>query len=197
MWDHLEISLYLNVFQCWFVFQLFGSMLLSWLQVELTDINLPEHKTVVVQTEQTWYPLPHGTWNHLYWFLLICFLLSSEVPFHCNRFMFPYPLQWGPPTFSAGHSFAMMSAVIVSMVEVSVFSLDIILWLFPLFFQSMWHSGWLQAHWQSFIAFTYMFYIHCLLFTCWNFQYFDGFSTVPWPCTSCCSQLLHTRRRLG
>ena len=35
--------------------------------------------------------------------------------------MFPYPLQWGPPTFSAGHSFAMMSAVIVSMVEVSIF----------------------------------------------------------------------------
>jgi len=34
--------------------------------------------------------------------------------------MFPYPLQWGPPTFSAGHSFAMMSAVIVSMVEVSI-----------------------------------------------------------------------------
>ncbi|GMP53879.1 hypothetical protein CsSME_00019211 [Camellia sinensis var. sinensis] len=32
-------------------------------------------------------------------------------------FMFPYPLQWGPPTFSAGHSFAMMSAVLVSMVE--------------------------------------------------------------------------------
>ncbi|XP_047166197.1 nucleobase-ascorbate transporter 1 isoform X5 [Vigna umbellata] len=35
----------------------------------------------------------------------------------CGRFMLPYPLQWGPPTFSAGHSFAMMSAVIVSMVE--------------------------------------------------------------------------------
>ncbi|KAG7034887.1 Nucleobase-ascorbate transporter 1 [Cucurbita argyrosperma subsp. argyrosperma] len=32
-------------------------------------------------------------------------------------FKFPYPLQWGPPTFSAGHSFAMMAAVLVSMVE--------------------------------------------------------------------------------
>ncbi|XP_023512227.1 nucleobase-ascorbate transporter 1-like [Cucurbita pepo subsp. pepo] len=32
-------------------------------------------------------------------------------------FKFPYPLQWGPPTFSAGHSFAMMAAVFVSMVE--------------------------------------------------------------------------------
>ncbi|XP_047341408.1 nucleobase-ascorbate transporter 1 [Impatiens glandulifera] len=30
---------------------------------------------------------------------------------------FPYPLQWGPPTFSAGHSFAMMSPVLVSMIE--------------------------------------------------------------------------------
>ncbi|KAL2976514.1 hypothetical protein AAZX31_13G013300 [Glycine max] len=39
--------------------------------------------------------------------------LISTAPW----FMFPYPLQWGPPTFSAGHSFAMMSAVIVSMVE--------------------------------------------------------------------------------
>jgi len=34
--------------------------------------------------------------------------------------MFPYPFQWGPPTFSAGYSFAMMPAVIVSMVEVFI-----------------------------------------------------------------------------
>lgn len=34
------------------------------------------------------------------------------------RFKFPYPLQWGPPTFSAGHSFAMMASVLVSMTEV-------------------------------------------------------------------------------
>ncbi|KAB2003995.1 hypothetical protein ES319_D11G167700v1 [Gossypium barbadense] len=39
--------------------------------------------------------------------------LISTAPW----FMFPYPLQWGHPTFSAGHSFAMMSAVLVSMVE--------------------------------------------------------------------------------
>ncbi|KAL2316995.1 hypothetical protein Fmac_030871 [Flemingia macrophylla] len=39
--------------------------------------------------------------------------LISTAPW----FMFPYPFQWGPPTFSAAHSFAMMSAVIVSMVE--------------------------------------------------------------------------------
>ncbi|KAL8142737.1 hypothetical protein V2J09_015769 [Rumex salicifolius] len=41
--------------------------------------------------------------------------LISTAPW----FKFPYPLQWGPPTFSAGHSFAMMSAVLVSMVESS------------------------------------------------------------------------------
>ncbi|KAJ4757024.1 Xanthine/uracil permease family protein [Rhynchospora pubera] len=29
----------------------------------------------------------------------------------------PYPLQWGPPTFDAGHCFGMMAAVVVSMVE--------------------------------------------------------------------------------
>ncbi|XP_006357961.1 nucleobase-ascorbate transporter 1 [Solanum tuberosum] len=39
--------------------------------------------------------------------------LISTAPW----FKFPYPLQWGPPTFAAGHSFAMMSAVVVSMVE--------------------------------------------------------------------------------
>ncbi|KAK9666586.1 hypothetical protein RND81_14G195900 [Saponaria officinalis] len=39
--------------------------------------------------------------------------LISTAPW----FKFPYPLQWGPPTFAAGHSFAMMSAVFVSMVE--------------------------------------------------------------------------------
>ncbi|OVA03440.1 Xanthine/uracil/vitamin C permease [Macleaya cordata] len=32
-------------------------------------------------------------------------------------FKFPYPLQWGAPTFSAGHTFAMMSGVLVSMIE--------------------------------------------------------------------------------
>ncbi|KAA8524742.1 hypothetical protein F0562_011165 [Nyssa sinensis] len=39
--------------------------------------------------------------------------LISTAPW----FKFPYPLQWGRPTFAAGHSFAMMSAVLVSMVE--------------------------------------------------------------------------------
>ncbi|KAM0871298.1 hypothetical protein ACQ4PT_039480 [Festuca glaucescens] len=29
----------------------------------------------------------------------------------------PYPLQWGPPTFSADHAFGMMAAVMVSLVE--------------------------------------------------------------------------------
>ncbi|GJY43009.1 nucleobase-ascorbate transporter 2, partial [Tanacetum coccineum] len=29
----------------------------------------------------------------------------------------PYPLQWGAPTFDAGHSFGMMAAVLVSLVE--------------------------------------------------------------------------------
>lgn len=47
------------------------------------------------------------------------FWAASEVLYYF-RFKFPYPLQWGPPTFSAGHSFAMMSAVLVSMVEVFI-----------------------------------------------------------------------------
>lgn len=39
--------------------------------------------------------------------------LVSTAPW----FKFPYPLQWGPPTFAAGPCFAMMAAVLVSMVE--------------------------------------------------------------------------------
>lgn len=42
---------------------------------------------------------------------------KADLIYTAPWFMFPYPLQWGPPTFSAGHSFAMMSAVLVSMVE--------------------------------------------------------------------------------
>nr|CAD1839475.1 unnamed protein product [Ananas comosus var. bracteatus] len=34
-----------------------------------------------------------------------------------RRFKFPYPLQWGAPTFDAGHSVAMMAAVLVSIIE--------------------------------------------------------------------------------
>ncbi|CAD5165368.1 unnamed protein product [Musa acuminata subsp. malaccensis] len=39
--------------------------------------------------------------------------LISSAPW----FKFPYPLQWGAPTFDAGHSVAMMAAVLVSIVE--------------------------------------------------------------------------------
>ncbi|KAG6494301.1 hypothetical protein ZIOFF_049325 [Zingiber officinale] len=39
--------------------------------------------------------------------------LISSAPW----FRFPYPLQWGAPTFNAGHSVAMMAAVLVSLVE--------------------------------------------------------------------------------
>ncbi|XP_073127000.1 nucleobase-ascorbate transporter 2 isoform X1 [Henckelia pumila] len=34
-----------------------------------------------------------------------------------NRIKISYPLQWGAPTFDAGHSFGMMSAVLVSLIE--------------------------------------------------------------------------------
>ncbi|KAI8027090.1 Nucleobase-ascorbate transporter 2 [Camellia lanceoleosa] len=36
---------------------------------------------------------------------------------HRGRIKIPYPLQWGAPTFSVGHSFGMMAAVLVSMIE--------------------------------------------------------------------------------
>lgn len=51
------------------------------------------------------------------WHLVISWSCSqSNGIFH--RFKFPYPLQWGAPTFDAGHTFAMMAAVLVSLIEV-------------------------------------------------------------------------------
>ena len=34
------------------------------------------------------------------------------------RIKIPYPLEWGAPTFDAGHAFGMMAAVLVSLIEV-------------------------------------------------------------------------------
>ncbi|URE22113.1 nucleobase-ascorbate transporter [Musa troglodytarum] len=42
---------------------------------------------------------------------------EREEVFQSARFKFPYPLQWGAPTFDAGHSVAMMAAVLVSIIE--------------------------------------------------------------------------------
>jgi hypothetical protein len=35
-----------------------------------------------------------------------------------DRIKIPYPLQWGAPTFDAGHAFGMMAAALVSLIEV-------------------------------------------------------------------------------
>ncbi|KAJ1426138.1 Xanthine/uracil/vitamin C permease [Sesbania bispinosa] len=40
--------------------------------------------------------------------MLILFIACSQIP---------YPLEWGAPTFDAGHAFGMMAAVLVSLVE--------------------------------------------------------------------------------
>ena len=48
--------------------------------------------------------------------ILIKFLKHYLYPF---RIKMPYPLQWGAPTFDAGHAFGMMAAVIVSLIEVN------------------------------------------------------------------------------
>eukprot|EP00249_Psilotum_nudum_P023020 c28727_g3_i2 orf=1-252(-) len=34
-----------------------------------------------------------------------------------QRIKIPYPLQWGAPSFDAGHAFAMMASAFVSLVE--------------------------------------------------------------------------------
>ncbi|XP_010245958.1 PREDICTED: nucleobase-ascorbate transporter 1-like [Nelumbo nucifera] len=54
--------------------------------------------------------------------------VSHETKLHCRTdsshllssspwIKIPYPLEWGPPTFNAGHAFAMMAAAIVSQIE--------------------------------------------------------------------------------
>lgn len=121
MWGHLEMSLFLNDSQYCCVFQSFGSIPLSWLLVGLIRTGPLELKSVAVLTERILYLLPHGIIKNQLQLLLLCSVFLCWFKVLCNfRFKFPYPLQWGPPTFSAGHSFAMMSAVLVSMVEVCI-----------------------------------------------------------------------------
>lgn len=57
------------------------------------------------------------------WDILVC-LIGVIVELY-RRFKFPYPLQWGPPTFAAGHSVAMMASVLVSMIEVPTLYLNV------------------------------------------------------------------------
>ncbi|XP_047166195.1 nucleobase-ascorbate transporter 1 isoform X3 [Vigna umbellata] len=93
--------------------------------VILTASGAYRHKATITQNScrtdranlistAPWYPEKLILYNRFSFVLA-----SSKFTYFrkSNRFMLPYPLQWGPPTFSAGHSFAMMSAVIVSMVE--------------------------------------------------------------------------------
>jgi len=55
--------------------------------------------------------------NHCFIFISFFHTYGMNL-FDLLRFDVPYPLQWGPPTFSADHSFGMMAAVVVSLVEV-------------------------------------------------------------------------------
>lgn len=84
--------------------------------------------------------------------------------------MFPYPLQWGPPTFSAGHSFAMMSAVIVSMVEVSI-SFLVVSYFVP--FPDNCYLGLLLEH----------YYIHLYIASITSLSQYSHLET----CLSCCN----------
>lgn len=50
--------------------------------------------------------------------LLVFFLFNPIDTLTWPRIKIPYPLQWGAPTFNAGQSFGMVSAVLVSLIEV-------------------------------------------------------------------------------
>lgn len=139
MWDCSDMSLFLKGFQYWSVFQSFGSIPLYWLPVGLTVASQTILNLVAVLTEQISYLLLRGiTKNQLQFLGLYSLFIGSDINALSFRFKFPYPLQWGPPTFSAGHSFAMMSGVLVSMVEVHLiddtfylnFKLTRLEWLF-------------------------------------------------------------------
>lgn len=48
------------------------------------------------------------------------------MPSTIFRIKIPYPLQWGAPTFDAGHSFGMMAAVLVSLIEVTIIDMCLV-----------------------------------------------------------------------
>lgn len=56
--------------------------------------------------------------------LIINFIRTQGIFLKCVlsvtmcRIKIPYPLQWGAPSFDAGHAFGMMAAVLVSLIEV-------------------------------------------------------------------------------
>lgn len=118
------MSQYLSGFLSSSVLRLYGSMPLYWQQLGPTDINPTKLRSVVVQIGLILYQLLHGNNSLLIKLIAVMHLVKTFGVFKCHycwtshRFKFPYPLQWGPPTFAAGHSVAMMAAVFVSMIEV-------------------------------------------------------------------------------
>ncbi|KAF9625691.1 hypothetical protein IFM89_025993 [Coptis chinensis] len=61
--------------------------------------------------------------------MLILFIAFSQYLKHfrakalarrLERIKIPYPLQWGAPTFDAGHAFGVMAAVFVSLIEAAL-----------------------------------------------------------------------------
>lgn len=53
------------------------------------------------------------------------------------RIRFPWPLQWGPPTFDAGHTFGIMAGALAALVEVNISPDPLLL---PVFTSVFWKS---------------------------------------------------------
>jgi nucleobase transporter 1/2 len=84
----------------------------------LTQLNCRTDRANLITTAPwsvDWCLLPLFYIFSSHYFTLMEFIYLSE---HFLRIRLPYPLQWGPPTFSADHSFGMMAAVVVSLIEV-------------------------------------------------------------------------------
>lgn len=52
-------------------------------------------------------------------FILSLIHVIDDLSNLLSRIKIPYPLQWGAPTFEAGHAFGMMAGVLVSLIEVT------------------------------------------------------------------------------
>ncbi|KAF8391833.1 hypothetical protein HHK36_022171 [Tetracentron sinense] len=88
----------------------------------LKDLPVFERFSVLISTMVIW------IYSYLLTILGVYKHVHEKTKDHCRAdrahlistapwFKFPYPLQWGAPTFDAGHSFALMAAVIVSQIE--------------------------------------------------------------------------------
>ncbi|KAJ0081062.1 hypothetical protein Patl1_10491 [Pistacia atlantica] len=90
---------------------------------DVTQMNCRTDKANLISTAP-WFIPKHSlkvaltvlNLGKVYWCHSFCYCFLT-MKFVSTRIKIPYPLQWGAPTFDAGHAFGMMAAVLVSLIE--------------------------------------------------------------------------------